>query len=67
LIGVKEQVIVVYASYAKEVVPGAIRIATNEQIPVTIEDRVTTMDLGGYYVVHLQDLKAFVEAVKKAQ
>ena len=67
-IGVKEKITVVYVSYSIDPeVKGAIRIATNKKIQVTVvgkDDLVTTMDIGGYYVVHKNDLKAFIDAVK---
>lgn len=69
-IGVKERVRIIYVSYTKtpEQTKGAIRIATNDKIPVTVmgkTDVSTEMNLGGYFVVNASDLKAFVEAVKK--
>jgi len=62
----------IYVGFAEtpEEAKGAIKIATNEPIPVTIEgkeDVSTKADLGGYYAVRAADLKAFVEAVRKLQ
>ena len=70
-IGVKEKQTLVYASFAAspEEAKGAIKIATNRPILVTIEGEkniITTMDLGGYYVVSARDLKAFINAIKKS-
>ncbi len=69
-IGVKEKQTIVYASFAAspEEAKGAIKIATNKLIPVTIEgekDIFTKMELGGYYAVSARDLKAFINAIKK--
>jgi len=69
-IGVKEKQTVVYASFATapEEAKGAIKIATNRPIPVTIEGEkeiFTKMELGGYYIVSARDLKAFIDAIKK--
>jgi len=69
-IGVKEKQTLVYASFAAapEEAKGAIKIATNKPILVTVEgekDIVTKMDLGGYYAVSARDLKAFINAIKK--
>ena len=47
---------------------GAIKIATNKKIPVTVEgkkDIDTTMDLGGYYAIKAQDLKGMLNAVNR--
>lgn len=69
-IGVKEKQTLVYASFAAapEEAKGAIKIATNKPIPITVEgekDLYTKMDLGGYYVVSARDLRAFINAIKK--
>ena len=63
---------IVYVSFedVSEAAQGAIKIATNEKVPVTIEgkeDVYTTLDLAGRYVVSGSDLKAFVEAVRKTR
>lgn len=68
----KEHDVIVYASYSQDAeIGGAIRIATNEPIPVTIiadgKEVSTTKDLGGYFVVHKTDLKAFIAAVKASE
>jgi len=68
-IGVKEKFSIVYVTYNPDPdVKGAIRVATNKKIPVTIvgkEDVFTEIDIGGYYVIHKNDLKALVEAAAK--
>lgn len=68
-IGVKEKQTIVYASFAKDPnIKGAIKVATNKKIPVTVEgksDVVTMFDAGGYYLVHERDLRAFIDAVRK--
>lgn len=71
-IGVKEKNNIIYVSYSD--VPaacqGAIKIATNKAIPVTIEGEKSTsakMNLGGYYVVSAADLAGFIDAVQKTQ
>ena len=69
-IGVKEKQTVVYCSFAKDPdIKGAIKVATNTKIPVTVvgkTDVLTEFDAGGYYLVHERDLKAFLEAMQKA-
>jgi len=69
-IGIKEKTKVIYVSQFKvpEECKGALKIATNKKIPVTIEgekDVYTEMDLGGYYAIKAQDLKGFVDALQK--
>lgn len=69
-IGIKEKVRVVYVSQFKipEELNGAIKIATNKKLPVTIEgkkDIDTEMDLGGYYAIKAQDLKGFIDALNR--
>jgi len=66
-IGIKERHTVIYTGFAKspEEAKGAIKIATNKDIPVTIGKHVTEMDLGGMYVIRGADLKALVKAVKE--
>ncbi len=58
---------IIYSGFAKtpEESKGAIRIATNDKIKVTIAGSDTKMDLGGMYVVKGSDLKAFVRALKR--
>lgn len=65
-IGIKEKHTVIYTGFAKEPeeAKGAIKIATNEAIAVTIGKHATEMDLGGMYVIRGADLKAFVKAVR---
>lgn len=65
-VGVKERERIIYARYAKmpQELDGAIQIATNEEIPVTIigeKDVQTEMDLGGYVAVNAYDLEALLE------
>lgn len=65
-IGIKEQVSIVYVGFAKspEEAKGAIKIATNEKIKVTVGGKATEMDIGGMYVIRGADLKAFVKALR---
>ena len=67
-IGVKERHTILYASFGEipEAATGAIRIATNEPVKVTIvgeEEIYTELDICGYYVVSGRDLEAFVDAL----
>ncbi len=60
---------IVYAGYGKplEGSNGALRIATNEKVSVTVvgvNDVEKEMDLGGMFAVSKPDLKAFFEAVE---
>ena len=68
-IGVKEKQTVIYCSFAKDPnIKGAIKVATNKPIPVTVvgkTDVSTEFNAGGYYLVHERDLRAFLEAMKK--
>lgn len=68
-IGVKEKQTVIYVSFAKDPeIKGAIKVATNKPIPVTVagkSDVVTKFNAGGYYLVHERDLKAFLNAIRK--
>ncbi len=71
-IGTKEKIRIVYAGYSSNVkqAKGAIRIATNKRIPVTIEgakDIIASIDLGGMYVISKPDLKAFLAALEELQ
>jgi hypothetical protein len=68
-IGIKEKSRIVYVSFAKtpEELKGALRVATNEPIPVTVvgeEETEAELNLGGYYLVHENDLKAFLNAIR---
>lgn len=67
-VGVKEKQSIVYVSFAKDPnIKGAIRVATNKPIPVTVsgtDDVATDFNAGGYYLVHERDLKAFLEAIR---
>ena len=68
-IGVKEKVRIIYVSFAKDPeIKGAIKVATNKPILVTVEgktDVAEDFNAGGYYLVHERDLRAFLEAMKK--
>lgn len=65
-IGVKEKLTIVYVSFAKDSeIKGAIRVATNKDIPVTVDGKLAKFNAGGYYLVHERDLKAFIDAVRK--
>ena len=60
---------VIYTSFNKmpEEAFGAIRIATNDPIPITIlgKTEITTKkNLGGYFAIHPNDLKAFIQCIK---
>lgn len=62
---------IVYAGFAKnpEELNGAISIATNRPISVTIVGDTTTltqMDLGGMIVIRRADLKKLIELANKA-
>lgn len=65
-IGIKEKHTIIYSGFAKEPeeAKGAIKIATNNKIKVTIGSHASEMDLGGMYVIRGSDLKAFVKALK---
>lgn len=61
---------IVYVGFAPppEEAKGAIKIAQNEPVAVTIEgkeDVYTRLNLGGYYAVSGADLKAFVGAIRE--
>lgn len=67
-IGVKEKNRIIYVSL--QAVPaetkGAIRIATNKKIPVTIQgssDISTKLNIGGYFILSGADLKLLVKAL----
>jgi len=65
VIGVKERVIITYVGFARshEESTGAIRIASNKKIPVTIigeDDLSTEMDLGGFLAVREEDFAKLV-------
>lgn len=69
-VGLRKETRVVYAGLGKqpEEAKGAIRIATNSKIPVTIVGDTQThvsMDLGGYYVISATDLRIFVDALRR--
>ena len=66
--GVKTKYIVVYSKITKGVeLKGAIRIATNKRIPITVDgkkDMITKKDLGGYIVIHENDLKTLLKIAR---
>ena len=69
-IGVKEKQTVVYAGFAKTPIElkGALRIATNKKIPITVigvDDVVTSMDLGGMIAIKAADLKELYKSYKE--
>jgi len=68
-IGIKEEVRLVYVSITQHAeVDGAIKIATNEPIPVTVEGSdniLTQLDLGGMYAISSQDLEVLINEAKK--
>jgi hypothetical protein len=67
-IGIKEKVTIVYASFSKDPqIKGAVKIATNKPIPVTVDGKLAQFNAGGYYLVHERDLQAFLNAIKKAK
>jgi len=68
-IGIKEQNNIIYSGFAKSPIElsGAIRIATNKVIPITVGDVASELDLGGMYAVKAADLAAFIKAVQDAQ
>ena len=45
---------------------GVLYVATNEPVQVGIEgsDKVMQLDVGGYYLVHANDLAAMIEMIK---
>ena len=66
-IGVKEKQTVIYAGFAKSSAEskGAIRIATNKKMPITIigeTDINTTKDLGGMLAIREADYAALVRS-----
>ena len=65
-VGVKEKVTIVYVSFAKDAkIKGAIKVATNKKIPVTVDGKLSQFNAGGYYLVHERDLRAFLDAIRK--
>lgn len=69
-VGVKEKITIVYTSYNRppDEATGAIKIATNEPVAVTIEgDKTvnTKRDIGGMYVISGPDLEVMVKAVRQ--
>lgn len=66
-IGVRTETTIVYSSIAKtpEAVSGLIRVATNEPVSVTVNDKMSTLDIGGYYVVSAADLEVMINNLKE--
>jgi len=69
-IGIKTKYRIVYVGYSKSLIEakGAIRIATNKKIPITVQGKVdvdTKRDLGGMYVISKPDLKVMFAALKE--
>lgn len=62
-VGVKEKHTIVISSIGQhpEEASGFIRVATNKPVPVVVNDIHTTLDIGGYYVIHVKDLKTLLE------
>ncbi len=58
---------VVYCGFAKSgpELNGAVRIATNKKIKVTINDSIQTMDLGGMIAVRAADLAFLIKEANK--
>ena len=66
-IGVKEKHTIVYVTFGHhdEALDGLIRVATNDEIQVSVGGTVTELDVGGYYVISEQDLKTFRDQINK--
>jgi len=68
-VGIKKETRIVYVSLTQHAeVKGAIKIATNKSIPVTLEgitDVSTELNLGGLYAISPNDLKVLIDAAKK--
>jgi len=65
-IGVKQKNTIIYSSMSKALThKGLIRIATNEKIAVTVGDKATELDLGGYYLIHKSDLQKLLDIARK--
>ena len=70
--GVKEKTNYIYVGFAKtsEETNGAVRIATNKLIPVTImgsKDTASKMNLGGMLAVREADLTALIRAANSKE
>lgn len=68
-IGVKEKHSVIYVRLGQHYAAfdELIHIATNEAIPVTVGDVAMELDVGGYIVVHEQDLQVFKKLLKEVE
>lgn len=44
---------------------GLIRVATNKKIEVTINNKPSLIDAGGYYIIHKSDLKKLLDIAKE--
>ena len=62
---------IIYVGYARPpAADGAVKIATNEPIAVTVSgktDHAATLDLGGWYAITGGDLQALVDIVRLYQ
>jgi len=58
-VGVKEKHTVVYVTLGQHeaALDDLIHVATNKKIPVTVGDVATELNVGGYIVMHPQDVK----------
>ena len=54
---------IIYVGFPEKV-DGGIQIATNENIPVTINEKATNMNLGGYVALRPNDLRYLIEKAK---
>ena len=66
-IGVKEQHTVTYVGIARrEVESGVIRIATNDEVLVTVGDKAMMLDIGGYVAIRDEDLSLLIRLANEA-
>jgi len=64
-VGLKTQNTIVYSSMSKPLTyKGLIRISTNKKIKVSVGDKVSRLDIGGYYVLHKSDLQKLLDIAK---
>lgn len=65
-IGIKQKTTIVYSSMSKPIeYKGLIRVATNKKIEVTINNKPSLIDAGGYYIIHKSDLKKLLDIAKE--
>lgn len=65
VIGTKKEVVIVYSSISKPIeYKGLIRVAQNKKIKVTINNKPSLIDAGGYYLIHKADLKKLLDIAK---